>query len=50
MRTWITYVEASGPKLFGKVAFVTFWLAISENIGDIQWVSNSVFKVTRIIA
>ena len=33
-------VEASGPKVFGKVPFVTFWPAISENIGDIHRVAN----------
>ena len=43
------YVEALGTKVFGKVPFVTLLLAISENIGDIPKVSNSVFKVTRII-
>ena len=41
--------KALGPKVSGKVPFVTFWPAISEDIGDIHRVSNTVFKVTRII-
>ena len=34
--TKVRYEAYLGPTVFGKVPFVTFWLAISENIGDIH--------------
>ena len=53
METWIklgtTYKPPQGPHGFSKVHFFTFEPAILESIGDNHTVSDSVFKVTRII-
>ena len=44
-----TYVEAQGPHCFGKVPFVTFRTADTENIGDIHRVSKAVFSLSSYI-
>ena len=53
MKTWIkletTYKPPQGSHLFGKESFVTFDPANLEAIGNKHAVSDSVFKVTRII-
>ena len=53
MKTWIkletTYKPPQGSHLFGKGSFVTFDPANLEAIGNKHAVSDSVFKVTRII-
>ena len=53
MKTWIkleaTYKPPQGYHLFGKGSFVTFDLANLEAIGNKHGVSDTVFKVTRII-
>ena len=44
-----TYVEAQGPHCFGKVSFVTFRTADTENIGDIHRVFKAVFYLSSYI-
>ena len=44
-----TYVEAQGPHCFGKVSFVTFRTADTENIGDIHRVPKAVFSLSSYI-